>query len=94
MAIGNGSFRSRAASLLRPSTPVRISVAEKSLADPALNEKASGPGEHEVGRPRSPTTGESGYHFSTGNVISHDRDAQRIVRTVPGRRTVDGNASL
>ena len=97
MAFGEGSFRSRAASLLRPSTPSttqllgqganqekRSGIASNTPTDSPLNEKTiaeEGPN----GLEKTQTLSSNGktYHSSGCNAVADDRAAQRIVRTIP-----------
>ena len=92
MALGDGSLRTRAASLISASR--RNSVGEKKrsgslrLSRPELpwNEKAStAAGSPGLDKTQSASSGEKGHHTSGGDAVAHDREAQRIVRTIPGR---------
>ena len=97
MAFGEGSFRSRAASLLRPSTfPTTQSlsqrenqgngsgIARNTPADSSLNEKTI-VAEGKLNLEQSQTLSSDGkmHHTSGSNAVANDRAAQRIVRTIP-----------
>lgn len=97
MVSGESSFRSRAASLLRPSTPSKI----QSLGQGANQEKGSGtasntPTESPLNEKPKAEEGQNGLEksqtlssngktfFSSGdNAVVNDEAAQRIVRTIP-----------
>ena len=97
MAFGDGAFRSRAASFLLPSTisaspsfpPHTVHEKDLKTATEQLpNEKQlrdSGYVGH-VDLDRVPIAGPEAeaYHSSGHNAVAHDREAQRIVRTIPG----------
>ena len=97
MAFGEGSFRSRAASLLRPSIPPtaqslgqgakqekRSEIASNTPTEYPLNEKTTDE-EEQNGLGQLQTLSSSGktHHSSGNNAVSNDRAAQRIVRTIP-----------
>lgn len=97
MAFGEGSFRSRAASLLRSSTPSTTqslghgpyqekgsAIASNTPTEPPLNEKTIAE-EGQTGLEKSQTLSSNGktYHSSGSNAVANDRAAQRIVRTIP-----------
>lgn len=97
MVFGESSFRSRAASLLRPSTPSKT----QSLGQGANQEKGSGiasntPTESPLNEKPKTEEGQNGLEksqtlssngktfFSSGdNAVINDEAAQRIVRTIP-----------
>lgn len=89
MVFGDGTFRSRAASLLRPST-LSTSQAldasrENGAPEPPLNEKRSqDTGQTECEQTYTASLGNKTYHSSGPNAVAQNRDAQRIVRTIPG----------
>jgi len=92
MAFGDGSFRSRAASLLRPATPSHSANQEKASGrglrthtELPLSERT--PTEAGQSDPGTLSSGGDHYHSSGGNVIAHDKDARRIVRTIPGENS-------
>ena len=98
MAFGDGTFRSRAAGLLRPGTPstshfLSLGATQEEASGSALktptqtqfNEKTPiGAERNPLEKTRSLTS--SGHtHYSSGsNAVAHDREAQGIVRTIPG----------
>ena len=100
MALGDGGFRARAASLLHPSTP----TASHSLAAQALQEKDSKTSvEHLPDEKRSlnhaqidsthQVSGFSGgqrQHFLGRNDEAHNKEVQRVVRTIPGQPSSSG----
>jgi hypothetical protein len=92
MAFGDGSFRSRAASLLRPATPSRGTDQEKASGSgmstlterPLSGKTTTTAAQSDPEKSHSLSSVEDPYNSSFGNVVAHDRDAQRIVRTIPG----------
>jgi len=92
MAFGDGSFRSRAASLLRPATPSRGANQEKASGSgistlterPLSGKTTTTAAQSDPETSHSLSSGEAPYNSSIGNVVAYDRDAQRIVRTIPG----------
>ena len=91
MAFGDGSFRSRAASLLRSSPlsgtnpPGSIITQEKStnsLTEPSPDEK---PGQIDPEKKQTISFEGQQYHSSGHNAVAHDSEARRIVRTIPGQ---------
>lgn len=97
MVFGEGSFRSRAASLLHPSTPFTTQslgqganqekgpgIASNTPTESPLNEKTvAGERQNGLGEPHAlPPSGKT-YHSSGINAVANDRAAQRIVRTIP-----------
>lgn len=99
MAFGEGSFRSRAASLLRASTPSTIHsngqganqekasvVASNTSTEHPLNEKTIvEEGTDDPEKLRTSSSNGTTYHSSGGNAVANDRAAQRIVRTIPSQ---------
>ena len=97
MAFGEGSFRSRAASLLRPSafsTTPSLSqrenqekgsgIARNAPAESSLNEKTIvAEGNNGLEQSQTLSWGGKTYHTSGSNAVANDRAAQRIVRTIP-----------
>lgn len=88
MAFGDGSFRSRAASLLRPATPAHSVKQEKASTSGLRTHSEEGrqPAEgiqSDRGQRTSLSSGGDPYHSPSGNVVAHDRDARRVVRTIP-----------
>lgn len=97
MVFGEGSFRSRAASLLRPSIPFTTQslgqganqekgpgLASNTHTESPLDEKTlAGEGANGQEDPRVLSSSEKTYHSSGINVVANDRAAQRIVRTIP-----------
>lgn len=94
MALGDSIFRSRAASLLRPSTPsTSLSIGQgvnhekgfKTFTEPAFNEKqAAETGQNDVENSQTLSSSNKTYHSPGQNAVAHNREAQRIVRTIPG----------
>lgn len=83
MVFGNGTFRSRAASLLRPSS-ASDAAKEKGASEAPLNEKRSqDTAQTELDQTQTTSSGQKIYHSSGQNAVLHDRDAQRVVRTIP-----------
>ena len=93
MAFGEGSIRSRAASLIRFSNPSASHTsgqganqenASNTPIESALNEKTIIE-EGNNGLDESQTLSSSGktHHSSGSNAVRSDRAAQRIVRTIP-----------
>lgn len=97
MVFGESSFRSRAASLLRPSTPSKTQslgrganqekgsgIASSTPTESPLNEKPKAE-EGQNGLEKSQTLSSNGKtFFSSGdNAVVNDEAAQRIVRTIP-----------
>ncbi|KAF6220666.1 hypothetical protein HO133_003099 [Letharia lupina] len=97
MVFGESSFRSRAASLLRPSTPSKTQslgqganqekgsgIASNTPTESPLNEKPKAE-EGQNGLEKSQTLSSNGKtFFSSGdNAVVNDEAAQRIVRTIP-----------
>ena len=94
MAIGDGSFRSRAASLI----PQAHHSIRRSLGREANTEKAplsprspqsDGPNEEndflsDLERSQTHTSSGGAHHTSGSDAVAHDREAHRIVRTIPG----------
>ena len=87
MAYGDGTFRSRALSLLRPSltsahhsyADVNLPNGSKKSTDAQLNEKQSqNTAPNEIAKTQP-------YQSVHGNTVIHNREAQRIVRTIPGQ---------
>ena len=97
MAFGEGSFRSRAASLLRPSTfsttqslsqrenqEKGSGIARTTPAESSLNEKTiAAEGESSLEQSQTVSSAGKTYHTSGSNAVANDRAAQRIVRTIP-----------
>ena len=97
MAFGEGSFRSRAASLLRPSTFSTTQslsqrdnqgegsgIARNTPAESSLNEKTVvAEGKSSLDQSQTLSSGGKTHHTSGGNAVANDRAAQRIVRTIP-----------
>ena len=95
MALGDGSFRSRAASLLRAPTPLAShppssdTINEKgsktSIQPSRIERGAQDPG-HTGLEKNQPTSLAGKLHESFGeDAVAHDREAQRLVRTIPGQ---------
>lgn len=95
MALGDGIFRSRAASLLRASTPLASHPSapdaikekgSKTSVEPPLTAEEKQDTRH--GEPESAqstlSTGRP-YQSSGQDAVAHDREAQRVVRTIPGK---------
>ena len=91
MARRKGSLRARASSILRsplatihqgqihnPSIQKRSSSSSKSPRSASLNEKQNG-----LERIQTASSGGYTYNSSGGNLFARDRDAQRVVRTIP-----------
>ncbi len=99
MAFGEGSFRSRAASLLRPSTSSTIrslgqstnkekgsGIASNTPTESPLNEKTIvEEGNNGLEKSQTLSSSEKMYHSSGSNAVANDRAAQRIVRTIPSQ---------
>lgn len=97
MVFGEGSFRSRAASLLHLSTPFTTQslgqganqekgpgIASNTPTESPLNEKTvAGERQNGLGEPHALSPSEKTYHSSGINAVANDRAAQRIVRTIP-----------
>jgi len=77
MALGEGTFRARAASLLHPFTSAKtIDYDERrSNGGTTLNEKGA----------EAAVENRPHHHTSGPNAVAHDRVAQRDVRAVPGQ---------
>ena len=98
MAAGDGSFRSRAASLLpNAQHSIRRSLHRNSNAEkPILSQKTQHPdgaGDEDTtlsGLEKSQSHISSGgtHHTSGSDAVAHNRDAQRIVRTIPSMYTL------
>lgn len=102
MALGKGSFRSRAASLLLASTPSTThsigqgasqekgsDIASNTPTEAPLNEKTiveEGPNGLE--NLQTPSSNGRTYHSSGSNAVTNDRAAQRIVRTIPSQSSI------
>lgn len=98
MAFRDGTFRSRAASLLRPGTPstshsLSLGATQEEASGSALktptktqfNEKTPiGAEQNPLEKTRSLTSSGHTHYCSDSNAVAHDREAQRIVRTIPG----------
>ncbi len=90
MVFRDGTIRSRVASLLRPSTPSANGILdagrEKGNSEPPLNEERSqDTGQTEFKQTQTTSSGGKMYDSSGPNAVAHNRDAQRIVRTIPGK---------
>ncbi len=90
MVFGDGTFRSRAASLLRPSTLLNNQALdanrESGTPDTPLNEERSQHTEQtEFEQAQTTSLGGKTYHSSGPNAVGHNRDAQRSVRAIPGQ---------
>lgn len=95
MAFGDGVFRTRAASLLRSSTPstaqAQCANHEKPPSSPprtppgsSLNEKTPTEAErNNLENSRSPSSGGRTYHFSGPDTVAQNRESRRIVREIP-----------
>ncbi len=97
MAFGAGSFRSRAASLLRPSTPSTTQtlgqggnlekgsrISSNTPTESPLNEKTkSEEGQSGLDESQTLSSNVKTHHSFGGNVVIDDRAAQRVVRTIP-----------
>lgn len=91
MVFGDGAFRSRAASLLRPSTPSANHSFDasrgKGPSEQPLNEKQPQDTERtELEQTQTTPSGNKTHHPSGLHVADHDKDAQRLVRTIPGEQ--------
>ena len=97
MPLGKGSFRSRAASLLRSCAP----SADNSIGHSANQEKGSDPASDpatgsplnektKVGEgPNGPGSSNGGTYYSSGsNAVANDRPAHNMVRTIPSQSFV------
>lgn len=93
MALGDGGFRIRAATLLRPSlraanneedpNPEKYSILLSPTAEPLLNEKLL-LDEHASGD-NSLSPSPAGKTRLLDPTIAHDIDANRLVRTIPSQ---------
>ena len=84
MAFGEGSFRSRAASLLHPGSPLisrSFGWEPHASSEPTFDEKGS---QNETEKDEAVSSGEQTYHSSGRNAVAHNKEAQRVVRTIPG----------
>lgn len=88
MAVGDGGFRTRAASLLRPSlhapsqTHVEEAKSELSPAVELLNEKSP---LDDLDRALTQSSADKTSDLQGDFAAAHDIDANRIVRTIPSR---------
>ena len=97
MAPGDGSFRSRAASLLpNAQHSIRRSLHRNSIAEklelspkPQHLDSTGDEETYSPGLEKTQSRGSIGgkHHTSSGDAVAHDRDAQRIVRTIPSMFT-------
>ena len=101
MPLGKGSFRSRAATLLRASTPSALNSIGQGTQEKGsdissyrptgspLNEKNKvGEGPNDPEKLQTPSSNGGTYRSSGSNAVTNERAAQRIVRTIPSQSSI------
>ena len=86
MAFGEGTFRARAVSLLRPGTPSFLRSFGREAHTPSPTEAAQDEkhSQNESEKGQVATSGAQTHYASGDDAVARNREAQRVVRTIPG----------